>query len=260
MILELEKARQFKAKLRSGRPCLGAQLAFSDSAVAEIFGRAGYDWLVVDTEHSCNNPVTVRAMLQAAAHTQAVLLARPLRLDPDEIRRFLDLGSPGVLCPFINNGKDAQRLVESCRYPPAGIRGYGPRRAGVYGFDAEEYFAQANESIICLAIIESEEAIHNIAEIVRVDGIDGICIGPLDLSISLRCYKQFDHPDYLAAMDTVRRACQQYGKAMGHGCYSMEHAKKCMALGDTLLLVAGDDGFLAAEARRYVEELTGDNR
>src|SRR5262249_19813030 len=134
MIRELEKARQLKSKLKAGKVCLGAQLALSDPAVAEILGLAGYDWLIIDTEHSSNNPLVVKAMLQAAVLTSAVLLARPLRLDPDEIRRFLDLGSPGVLCPFINTSEEAQQLVRACRYPPAGIRGYGPRRASAYGF------------------------------------------------------------------------------------------------------------------------------
>jgi len=259
MILELEKARRLKAKLRSGKPCWGAQLALSDSAVTEIFGRAGYDWLVVDTEHTATNLPTVKAMLQAAAHTEAVLLARPLRFDPDEVRRLLDLGSPGVLCPFVNTGEEAARLVQACRYPPAGIRGYGPRRAGAYGFDADQYFQEANDAMICFGIIESEKAIENIDDIVKVDGFDGVSMGPMDLSISLVCFKQFEHPRYIAAVDAVRAACRKHGKAMGHGCQSIEHAKQCAALGDTLLLVAGDDAFLAAEARRYIKELAGIN-
>ena len=257
MIQELEKARRFKAKLRSGKVCWGAQLALSDPAVAEIFGRAGYDYLIVDTEHSSTNLPTVRAMLQAATHTDAVLLARPLRLDADEIRRFLDLGSPGVLCPFINTGEEANRLVQACRYPPAGIRGYGPRRAGVYGFDSDEYFEKANDAMIVTGIIESAQAVENIDDIVKVDGFDGVTIGPMDLSISLGCFKQFDHPHYLEAVETVRQACRRHGKAMGHGCQGLDHARQCAALGDTLLLVAGDDAFLAAEARRYMKELAG---
>jgi len=260
MILELEKARRLKAKLQAGKPCFGAQLALSDPAVAEIFGRAGYDWLLVDTEHSSNNPQTVKAMLQAAGQTQAVLLARPLRFDADEIRRFLDLGSPGVLCPFINTGEEAKRLVQACRYPPAGIRGYGPRRAGLYGFDAEEYFATANASIICIALIESQQAIDEIDAIVSVDGIDATCIGPLDLSISLGCYRQFKHPDYLGAVEKVRVACRRHKKAMGHGCYSLENAKDCMALGDTLLLIGGDDAFLTSEAGRHIKALAGNGQ
>ncbi len=255
VIIELEKARKLKAKLKAGEVCLGAQIAFSDPAVAEILGRAGYDWLVVDTEHSANTTVTVRAMLQAAASTNAVLLARPIRFDPDEIRRFLDLGSPGVFCPFINTGQEAQKLVEACRYPPAGIRGYGPRRASVYGFDADEYFSDANDALICIPIIESKLSVENIDEIVGVEGIDAVCIGPMDLSISLGAFKGFEHSGYLEAHEKVRQACRKHKKAMGTACYSLDHARRCAAQGDQLLLVGGDDHYLSAEARRWVEAL-----
>lgn len=255
MILELEKARKFMAKLRAGTLCVGAQLALSDPAVAEIFGRAGFDWLVVDTEHSASNAMTLRAMLQAGAHTEAVMLGRPLRLDVDEIRRFLDLGAQGILCPFINTGEEARRLVEACRYPPAGIRGYGPRRAGVYGFDADEYFQQANEALVCIPIIESVRAVQNIEAIVSVDGIDGVFIGRWDLSISLNIVSQFEHPTFLASVDQVRKVCRKLRKAMGVGCNSPEHAKRCIEDGDFLLLVGGDDVYLARESRRWLEAL-----
>jgi 4-hydroxy-2-oxoheptanedioate aldolase len=255
MIAEIEKARKLKARLRAGEVCLGAQIAFSDPAVAEILGHAGYDWLVVDTEHSANSTATVRAMLQAGAATNAVVLARPLRFDADEIRRFLDLGSPGVLCPFVNTGEEAERLVQACRYPPAGIRGYGPRRAGVYGFDADEYFREANNSLLCIPIIESKLSVENIEEIVAVDGIDAVCIGPMDLSISLGRFKQFESSVYLEAHEKVRRACRKHQKAMGTACYSLDHARLCASRGDQLLLVGGDDQHLSAEARRWVEAL-----
>lgn len=255
MTRELVKAREFKAKLKSGKLCVGAQLALSDPAVAEIFGNAGYDWLVVDTEHAASDPPTVRAMLQAAQHTSAVVLARPARLDPDVIRRFLDLGSPGVLCPFINTGEEARSLVQACRYPPAGIRGYGPRRAGAYGLEADDYFREANDLMLCIPIIESKLAVENIEDIVSIEGIDGVSVGPMDLSISLGCFKEFESPVYLETVERVRQACKKHKKAMGTGCYSLEHARQCMASGDTLLLVAGDDQFLAAEARRCLSAL-----
>jgi 4-hydroxy-2-oxoheptanedioate aldolase len=255
MIREIEKAKKLKTKLRTGMPCFGAQIALCDPAVAEIFGRAGFDWLVVDTEHSANNTSTLRSMLQAATHTEAVMVGRPLRLDPDEIRRFLDLGAQGILCPFINTGEEARRLVEASRYPPAGIRGYGPRRAGIYGFDADEYFQHADDALFCIPIIETESGVKNIEEIVSADGIDGVTIGPMDLSISLNVFKQFEHPAYLAAVERVRDACGKWGKAMGTGCYSLEHAKRCAEAGDALLLVGGDDIFLANESRRWIEDL-----
>ncbi len=255
LIAELEKSRRFKEKLKRNEVCLGAQIALSDPVVAEIFGRAGFDWLIIDTEHSAQNLLTVRGMLQAAVATGAVALARPLRLDPDEIRRFLDLGSPGVLCPFVNTGEEAKLLVSACRYPPAGIRGWGPRRAAGYGFDTAEYASRANECMVCIPIIESKEAVDHIEEIVSVDGIDGVTIGPMDLSISLGCFQKFDHPVYITAIEKVRKACQQLGKAMGTGCYSGDHARACVAAGDSLLLVAGDDLFLASEATRQIKEL-----
>ena len=117
---------------------------------------------MIDNEHSANDARTLRSMLRAAAHTQAVVLGRPLRFDPDEIRRYLDLGAEGILCPFINTGKERGVLWKPCRYPPQGIRGYGPRRAGVYGFDADEYFHQANEALPCITIIESEQGAEHI--------------------------------------------------------------------------------------------------
>jgi 4-hydroxy-2-oxoheptanedioate aldolase len=255
VIRELEKARLFKQRMKRGEVCLGAQIALADATIAEIFGRAGFDWLIIDTEHGAHSSLTVKAMLQATVATDAVAVARPLRLDPDEIRRFLDLGSPGVLCPFVNSGADAALLVSACRYPPAGIRGWGPRRAGGYGFDNAEYFKTANDSMICIPIIESMLAVENIDEIVAVDGIDGVSIGPMDLSLSMGCFQQFTHPDFLAAVDTVRAACQRHGKAMGTGCYNGEHAAACIESGDSLLLVAGDDLFLSAEAKRQVAEL-----
>ena len=255
MIRELEKARRLKERLGQGKICFGAQLALSDPSVVELFGRAGYDWLLIDTEHSASSPITVRSMLQAGVHTDAVVLARPLVFDPDEIRRLLDLGSPGVVCPFINTGEEARQLVRSCRYPPAGIRGYGPRRAGMFGYDADEYYATANESLVIVAIIESKKAVDNIEDIVSVDGIDGVMIGPMDLSIDLGIFQQFEHPDYVDAVEEVRTACRRSGKAMGTGCYSLKYAAQCVAKKDPLLLVVGDDSILAQEAKRILSSL-----
>jgi 4-hydroxy-2-oxoheptanedioate aldolase len=257
MIPSLAKANEFKAKLKRGDICLGAQIALNDSAVAEIFGRAGFDWLVIDTEHTASNPQVVRSMLQAAEPSPAVALARPLRLDADEIRRFLDLGSPGVLCPFVNNGVEAKRLVEACQYPPEGIRGYGPRRAGMYGFDADEYFREANAAMICIPIIESRDAVENIEEVVATPGIDGVCIGPMDLSISLGCFKEFQSSNYTDAVEIVRMACKKHHKAMGTAGYSLAHAKQSAREGVQLLLIGGDDTYLAAESARWLAEVRG---
>ncbi len=257
MISSLAKAVEFKKNLRRGEVCLGAQIALNDAAVAEIFGRAGFDWLVIDTEHTASDRLVVRTMLQATEHTPAVALARPLRLDADEIRRYLDLGAPGVLCPFVNNGEEAKRLVQACRYPPGGTRGYGPRRAGMYGFDADEYFREANAAMICIPIIESRVAVEHIDEIVATEGIDGVCIGPMDLSISLGCFKEFQSADYLGAVARIHEACRKQRKAMGTASHNLEHARQCAEQGVQILLVGGDDAFLASESARWLKVLRG---
>src|ERR1700683_1960995 len=128
MIRELDKARALKQTLKDGRLVIGAQVELSDPAVVEILARAGYDVLVIDAEHSAHGAENMQSMLQAVVAGDAVVLARPLKLDPDLIRRYLDLGSPGVICPFIESREQAQLLVAACQSPPAGIRGYGPRR------------------------------------------------------------------------------------------------------------------------------------
>jgi 4-hydroxy-2-oxoheptanedioate aldolase len=256
VIRELEKARELRRRLLGGEVALGAQLALYDPTVIEIFGRAGFDWLVIDTEHAAHSPLTVKAMLQTGVHSDAVVLARPLRLDPDEIRRYLDLGSPGVLCPFVETGEQAQLLVDACRYPPAGFRGHGPRRAAVYGFDAVEYFEVANEAMLCIPIIESEKAVANIGDIAAVDGIDGVTLGPMDLSLDLGVFRQFEHERYLEAVEEVRAACKRHGKAMGTGCYSIDHAAACRDAGDTLLLVGGDDLALQQTAAATIAALS----
>ena len=255
MTRELEKARLVKQRLRAGDVVLAAQIELNDPAVIEILGTTGFDLLVVDTEHSPHSPENVQAMLQAGMNGDAVVLARPMKLDAELIRLYLDLGSPGVLCPFIETAEQAALLVSACRYPPVGIRGYGPRRAGLYGTAAAEYFESANEAVLCVPIIESKTAVENIDGIVAVEGIDAVCIGPVDLSISLGVFNEYESEPYLKAFTAVEAACARHGKAMGTGAYSIEHAKACRDGGVQLLLTLVDDQALRAGALATVEAL-----
>ena len=255
MTRELDKARLIKDRLREGGLVLAAQIELHDPAVVEILATTGFDLLVVDTEHSPHSPENVQAMLQAGVAGEAVVLARPMRLDTELIRLYLDLGSPGVLCPFIETAEQAALLVSACRYPPAGIRGYGPRRAGLYGTAAADYFDTANDAVLCVPIIESKTAVENIDAIVAVDGIDAVCIGPVDLSISLGVFNEYESDPYLEAFAAVKEACARHGKAMGTGAYSLDHARACRDAGVQLLLTLVDDQALRAGALATVEAL-----
>src|SRR5262245_20160017 len=183
MLHELEKAQFLRTRLDRGERVLGTQAALLDPAVMEIFGAAGFDWIAIDTEHAAHSPVTVRAMLQAAAQTAAVAIVRMLRLNAGEIGRMLDLGAAGVLVPFVNTADEARELVAACHYPPFGARSWGPRRAAGYGVESGDYETLAREGLTCLAMIETAEAVANIEQIVAVEGLTGVVVGPIDLSI-----------------------------------------------------------------------------
>ena len=252
MLNELEKARFLRQRLDRGEGCLGTQAALLDPAVMEIFGAAGFDYVAIDTEHAAHSPVTVRAMLQAAAGTAAVAIVRLLRLNAGEIGRFLDLGAAGVLCPFVNTAEEASSLVAACRYPPLGTRSWGPRRAAGYGVENGDYETLAFESIICLAMIETAEAVANIDEIAAVEGLTGVVVGPIDLSISLGARQDYESERYVEAVARVREACRAASLPMGVGAAGLDQAEQFVHPGDQLLLVGGDDLAVANAAREIV--------
>jgi 2-keto-3-deoxy-L-rhamnonate aldolase RhmA len=249
---ELEKARLLRRRLDRGEECLGTQAALLDPAVVEIFGAAGFDFVAIDTEHAAHSPVTVRAMLQAAAGTAAVAIVRILRLNAAEIGRLLDLGAAGVLCPFVNTAAEAGELVAACRYPPWGTRSWGPRRAAGYGLENGDYEELALESVICLAMIETAEAVANIEEIAAVEGLTGVVVGPIDLSVSLGARQAYDAERYAEAVARVRAACRAASLPMGVGAAGLDEADRFVEPGDQVLLVGGDDLAVARAAREIV--------
>jgi 4-hydroxy-2-oxoheptanedioate aldolase len=253
--VELEKARALRARLAAGETVLGVQSALTDPVVMEIYGAAGFDWITIDTEHAAHSPLSVRAMLQAAAHTPAVPIVRLLRLSEAEIGRMLDLGAAGVLCPFVNSGEDAEALVAACRYPPVGRRSWGPRRAAGFGLEATDHRQLTHDAVICIAMIETVQAVESIDAIAATDGLTGVMVGPIDLSIDLGMQQKYDAEAFIAAVETIRAACRKAALPMGVGCAGLEQAAEFVAEDDRLLLIGGDDLALAADARRIVEAM-----
>lgn len=255
MLRAHEKAKRLKDRMRAGEPVLGTQLALQDPASMEIFGRAGFDWASVDTEHSAQSLLTVQSMMQAAHGWDIVPFVRPLILDHDEIRRFLDIGASGLLCPFIETAEQAKRLVDACRYPPRGKRGWNPNRASVYHLAVDEYMAAYEESLIVLIIIESEIGARNAERIMAVDGIDGVTVGPMDLSMDLGVFRQWDDPRYQSAVAQIREGALANGKPYGSGVYDEESARRAIANKETILLSLGDVTLLGGGATRLAADL-----
>lgn len=241
----IEKALKLKKRIYAGEPVLGTQLSLQDSATMEIYGRAGFDWAAIDTEHTAQTLVTVQNMIQAAHGWDIVPLVRPLIFDHDQIRRLLDIGASGLLCPFIETAEQAKQLVEACRYNPRGKRGWNPLRATNFHIDDDYYMENFEDSIIILIIIESQIGANNAHEIMAVDGIDGVTVGGMDLSLDLGVFRQWDAPVYQEAVAKIRAGAQAAGKAFGTGAYSMDTAKRSIQNKETLLLSLGDVNVLA---------------
>ena len=187
----------------AGRSATNAWLTIPSPWTAELVAAAGFDSVTIDLQHGLIGYETAVAMLQAMSGSDAVPLARLEWNDPATIMRMLDAGALGLICPLINTAAECAAFVGACRYPPAGYRSYGPIRAGLrWGTD---YFAQANVSVTALAMIETAQGLENVAEIAATPGLDGLYVGPFDLSISLGLARpaDFTDPVLLAALDAV---------------------------------------------------------
>ncbi len=247
---------QLKELLRAGKTAVGAQLRFGSPAIAELFGIAGFDWILLDSEHAPQSPITIQSQLQAVGTTTTTAIARLHKNDHDLIRLYLDMGAMGVLVPFINTPDQAKLGAQACRYPPQGIRGYGPHRADGYGFHSKEYFNQINDQVMFIPMIESAEAMENIDAIFAVDGVDACMFGPLDLSISLGVPFNFISSEFQNAekkyLDAAHRAGKPAGVAIYTNVFDQAAIGRQMELGAQLILVGGDQWIMTDGCKRII--------
>src|SRR5918995_2956478 len=196
-------AHDIKEKMRRGDPSMGTWLSMAHPSIAEILAMAGYDWVVVETEHTAIDVSEVLRLIIAIEQRGSVPLVRLAWNDPIQAKAVLDSGAAGVLVPMVNTKADAELAVAMTKYPPLGYRGIGLARAQGYGEDFDEYVKRANDDTLLMVIIEHKDAVANIEEILSVPGIDGTFIGPYDLSMSLGIPGQLDHPLSVAAKKRV---------------------------------------------------------
>ncbi len=221
----------------------------------EIFASAGFDWMQIETEHA---PLTIRdvqTLLQVAQRTESFPAVRLARNDPTLFKQVLDVGAYGVVVPMVSNRVDAERAVRACRYPPKGVRGYGPRRASDYNVKGAEYFKTIESELMIIPIIETKEAMQNIDEILAVDGVDSFLIGPADLSISLGVPLDTASEKYKSAVDKILSASKKAGKPAGIGALDPIQARKYIEMGFQLMLVGGDSYYLVDRSREVLKQI-----
>lgn len=206
-----------RKKVKAGSPVLGTWISSGSSICGEIAAGAGFDFVVVDVEHSPVDLEATHHIFQGirSGNPEVAPMVRAHGVDYAHLKRYLDLGAEGIIAPLVNSKEAAVQLVNTCKFPPLGDRGVGFCRANQYGTKVQDYFQSANETITLMIQIEHIDGVQAIDEILSVEGIDGVFIGPYDLSASMGLTGQFDHPDYLEAKGKVLKACQKVGIACG---------------------------------------------
>jgi 4-hydroxy-2-oxoheptanedioate aldolase len=240
---------------QSGGAAVNGWLAIPSSFSAEVMAHQGWDSLTIDLQHGVVDYQAMVPMLQAISTTATVPVVRVPWLEPGILMKTLDAGAYGVICPMINSREDAQKLMACTHYAPRGTRSFGPVRALLYG--GADYPAQANDTIVTFAMIETAAALDHLDDILSVEGLDAIYIGPSDLSLALGCRPVFEDLDPRAAeaVDHILARAQAHGVVAGIHNGTPEAALARIAKGFQFVTVSSDARLMAAGAQQLIAKM-----
>ncbi|MFO8060016.1 MAG: aldolase/citrate lyase family protein [Bacillota bacterium] len=244
-----------KQLLRQDRPAIGNWINLPSPAVAEFVAGYGMDWLVFDTEHGPYGEEAIEDLLRAVRGSGVVPLVRVAGNDPVLIKKALDRGAGGIICPLVNTEEEARAAVAACRYPPDGIRGVAGTRASDYGRDLPAYFERWNDEVLIACQMETVQALENVEAIAAVDGLDVLFIGPADLSASLGLFGQSDHPEVRDAVRRIVRAARENGIAAGYYASGPEEVLRCIDEGMRFVACGSELKFLGNAAGAAYETI-----
>jgi 4-hydroxy-2-oxoheptanedioate aldolase len=238
----------FKRALLDGRPQIGLWSSLASNIAVEIIAGSGFDWILLDTEHAPNELPMVLTQLHASTGGSATPIVRVAWNDMVLIKRFLDIGAQSLLIPFVQNAAEAKKAVAATRYPPDGIRGVatGPR-ANRYG-RVKDYHRRAHEEICVLVQVETRQALSEVDAIAAVEGVDGVFIGPSDLSADMGHLGNPGHPEVTAAIGLAIERIVRAGKAPGIFALSETDARTWLQQGALFVSVGSDLGLLARQS------------
>ncbi|MEP3276661.1 MAG: aldolase/citrate lyase family protein [Stappiaceae bacterium] len=249
---------ELKQKWANGEATVNAWLSIGNPFTAEIMAAQGYDSLTVDGQHGALDYSALLPMFQAMRASGVMPMARVPWLEPGAIMKTLDAGAYGIICPMVNNASEAAELARHVRYPPRGLRSFGPTRVN---FSAgANYAAEANDEIVCFAMIETAEAVKNLEDIVSTPGIDGVYVGPADLTLGVtngRLPPGFDRrePEMVEVIQRIAKAAKNAGIVSGIQCGSEDYAKDAVDWGYNMVTLTSDVRLLASGARASVDRM-----
>lgn len=243
------RKNQFKAAIRAGTPQIGIWSSLCSNIVADLLSTVGFDWALIDMEHSPNSLETVLSQMQAYLGSDTTPVVRPPWNEPVIIKRLLDLGASSLLLPMVQTAEEAANAVRSCRYPPRGIRGVSlSQRANRFG-GAADYLERAEAEICVLVQIETTSALERVEEIAAVDGVDGVFFGPADLSADMGYIGQPNHEAVAAAIGEGSGRVRKAGKPTGILVGTPDLARRWLDEGITFVACGSDQNLLAGAAR-----------
>ena len=242
---------------RDGGAAVNGWLAIPTSFSAETMAHQGWDSLTIDMQHGVVDYQAAVAMLTAISTTETTPLVRVPWLDPGIIMKMLDAGAYGVICPMINSAEEARRLVAACRYPPDGQRSFGPIRALLYA--GADYATHANDTVFCLAMIETRDGLDNLEEIAAVEGLDGFYVGPSDLSLALGCTPKLDQEEapVVEAIDRIVRVAKEHGKVAGIHNMTPEYALRMIEKGYSFVTIGSDSRLMVTATQDVLGTMRG---
>jgi 4-hydroxy-2-oxoheptanedioate aldolase len=246
-------SNKLKARLAAGKANVNGWLAIPSGFAAEVMAQCGWDSVTVDLQHGVQDYMSMVECFQAMQGHPVTPLVRVPWNEPGIIGKCLDGGAMGVICPMVNNAAEAKALADACLYPPAGKRSNGPIRAAMYG-EASNYQATANDEILVIAMIETQQGIDNVDEIASIPGISGIYVGPSDMGLSLGMIPILDReePAILDIYGKLLASSRKHGKFAGIHNGSAAYAARMIQMGFRLTTIANDSGLMARAAREAV--------
>ena len=255
------RKNKLKEIFKQGGSAINGWLQIPNSFTAELMANQNWDSLTLDMQHGVIDYSHAISMLQAISTTNVVPMARVNWNEPGQIMKILDAGAYGIICPMVSNRKEAENFVQACMYPPKGYRSYGPIRGLVYG--GPDYADEANSEILKFAMIETKESLDNLDEIMQTPGLDGIYIGPADLSLAVGEKPSFDKPEGDPVYDVIMKILEHAKKnkvIAGIQNAQPEYAHKMIKKGFQLVTIGTDQRFMVAAAKEALSTIRKDHK
>jgi 2-keto-3-deoxy-L-rhamnonate aldolase RhmA len=239
----------------------GTWCNLGSSLTAEMAALAGFDWVLLDLEHGCGDLAALVPQLQAVSATPATPIVRVSWNDMVQMKRVLDLGAAGVMVPYVNTPDEARAVAAAMRYPPDGVRGAAKMtRASGFGYYADEYLRRANDELLTVVQVETEQAVAHAPETAALDGVDVLFIGPTDLSLNMGIPQQLDAPKFRDGVARVVAAARNAGKAAGILLASPAQVPRAVDDGFTFVALSSDGSMVAAGMKAALEALRAGRR